>query len=140
MQALPIVVAVVSAAATVYSVVQQKEAADEAADIAAQNAARQQAAAEESARRKEKQHKRTQSLARARAFASGAGGESQAAYLEEMKLTHQAEVDWIRKSGASQAEITMAEGELARTQGYAGAVSTFAQGVGQQYEWWSTYG
>ena len=139
-QALPAIVAVVSAAATVYSVVQQKQAADEARDIANRNAARQAAEAEETARRKEKEAKRVEGMARARAFASGVGGESQAGYLEELRLTHEEEIDWIRRAGASGAAITQAEGRRAQRIGYAGAVSDIGKGVSQQYQWWSTYG
>lgn len=142
-QAIPVITAVVgviSAASTIYSVVQQKEAADEARDIAEQNAARQLAEAEESARRKEKQHARTQSLARARAFASGVGGVSQEMYLEDLMTTHKEEVDWIRKSGQSQAQITLSEGKLAQSTGYAGSIETLGSGIGQQYDWWTTYG
>ena len=138
--AVPIVVGIISALSAVYSVVQQSKAGKESKKMARDQAARQKAEAEEAKRRGEKESARKESMTRARAFASGATGQSQESYLTEMTGEHRAEADWISKAGASQASLTLKEGSMAKRQADIGAVSTAAQGVSTSASWFQQYG
>lgn len=134
-----VVMMVVSLATTAYSMHAQAQAADEAEKIAERNANRIEQEAEETARRAGKAASRTESLARARMFASGAIGLSQEEYIEGMAETHQEEIDWIIKSGASQADIVRRQGSLAASQAEANIIATAGQGASDAANWYMTY-
>ena len=138
-QAIPAIVAIVGLAASAYSAYQQADAADEAKEIAEMNADRERAESAEEARRAQKQADRTNSLARARAAASGIAGESSDMYLAALEDEQQREVDWIRTSGSSRAKIIEKEGRRAHKIGNAEAWSTMASGVQDSYSWYQTY-
>ena len=123
-----------SAGAGMYAASQKYEAADQAEEIAELNARNAEMEAEESARRLEKQQASNQSLARARAAASGAGGESVANYLEDMEREDENQLDWIRRAGSSQAGILRRQGAhaatAARGEATAGMITAGAQVIG----------
>lgn len=121
----------ISAASAGYSIYSSEQAAKEAEDIADANARREAMEAEEMAQRQEKEAAREESLARARAAASGVGGESQDIYLEELSRTNQREIDWIRQSGRSRAAITRQSGASAASQARREGVSAGLAGLGQ---------
>ena len=131
---------IATVAATAFSAYQQYEGAKDAEQLAKEQADRQKAEAEEMARRAEKDASRQESLARARAAASGIGaGGSTALYMSELEKTQREEIDWIRRAGASQARLTRKEGRWAYRRGMAGAVSTAASGVTGGYDWYQKY-
>lgn len=140
------VAALASAATGVVSAQQQASAANEQRRLAEKNAEFEQMEAEESARRLSEENKRTESLSRAMAAASGVGGESQQSYLTAMERKGQREVNWIRKTGSNRSSIIRQEGAMqadaARAQAYASGAKSVAQGTsdvygwGQQGKWW----
>lgn len=136
MHPLQIVALVVTILGTAYSVVKQEQAADEAEDIAQANARREQLEAEEEAQRLADRTARESSLIKAIAAASGAEGGSKEAYLREFEDQRSREINWIRKSGASRASITRAEGGVAKTTAYAQMGSTLIQGSSQALQWY----
>lgn len=133
----------ISAVSAGYSIYQSEQAAQEAEDIADANARREAMEAEEMAQRAEKDAAREESLARARAFASGVGGESQEIYLDDLHASNKREIDWIRRSGASRADLTRKEGRVSASQhrrkGTAAAIGGFGSMVGQAADWHSVY-
>ena len=133
------VVAVVGLVASAISAFVQWDAADDADEIAKKNAERERAEAEEQARRAKKSADRTNSLARARAAASGIKGQSSDMYLAELEDEQNREIDWILSSGESRADIIEDEGERAQKIGRAGAFSTLAGGMQDSYAWYDTY-
>lgn len=135
---IPIAALVISAAGAAYSIYSSKQAADEQKKIAAANAARIKAENEEALRKLKKQQEATLAEARARAAASGLTTEgTQRTYLEEMADAFKSETDWLRRSGASQAEITMREGQLAaditRARGVTSGLSQLGSGLTTYY-------
>lgn len=133
--------ALVGAGATVYSAYQKGQAAEEAEKIAEKNAQRTELETEEAARRLERQQERNQSLAKARAAASGAGGASVDTYLDDMEAEDERQLNWLKKSGASQAEIQRWEGRATAKAGRAGAIAGMIGGAadmfsaGTQFDW-----
>ena len=131
----------ISAASAGYSIYSSEKAAKEAEDIADANAAREAAEAEEMAQRAEKEAAREESLARAKAFASGVGGESTDLYLKDLTTTNRREIDWIRKSGASKADITRSEGSAQasalRREGVAAGIDFAGQAGSAAANWYS---
>ena len=148
-QAGPVIMAVAalaSAAAGVYSAKASADAADEQQRLAEKNAEFEQAEAEESAKRLAEENKRTEALSRAMAAASGVGGESQQSYLTDLEAKGQREVAWMRKAGASRANIMRQEGAMTakagRAQAYASGVKSVAGGASDLYStgkgnWWN---
>ena len=133
-QALPAIAAisaVVGAGAAVYSGIEQAKAAEEAEKIAEKNAQMMEAETAEQAKRLAKEQDRTEGLTRAMAAASGVGGESQQAMIEDMERTHAGELAWMKKAGASRASITRQEGGMMAQQGRAAAMGTMASGAAQ---------
>lgn len=117
---------VISLASGLYQYKSAQDAADAQEDIADQNAKREQREAEEMASRAESEAAREQSLARARAAASGVGGESTDLYISDLTRRRNREIDWMRESGKSRAKITRREGRHE-------ARATRAQGVGAMF-------
>ena len=146
--AVPIAVAVIGAAVSVYTGVKQREAAKEQEDIAKRNAEREQAEAEEMARRERKRADYEESLDRARAAASGIDvdkSKSNVIYMNERKKANRDQIDWIRKSGASRADIIKREGRLAADmtridswKSFGQAASYGAQAAGASYDWYKS--
>lgn len=133
----------VSAASAGYSIYQSKQAAEEAEDIADANAKREKMEAEEMAQRAEKDAAREESLARARAFASGVGGESQEMYLDDLYASNRREIDWIRRSGSSRADLIKKEGRVAgkqhRREAVASGIAGFGKATSAAGDWHSMY-
>ena len=92
----------------------------------------------EEARRMAKQQKRNLAMARAMSAAGGVRGETVSGYLTEMKEEQTAQLEWLKKAGASRASMYRSQGNLALTQGLAGAASTAASAVsaGVKSNWW----
>lgn len=149
-QAIPAVMAIstiISTAVAGYTAVKQYGAAEDAERIAEQNAEMKRLETEEEARRLEKNQEREVSRARARAMASGIDPESKSYQLliEDITTTHKEELDWLKKSGFSQAEILEEQGEYASAQAKTaayGTVSNIFGSVPTAYErgqtagWW----
>ena len=110
----------------------QKAAGQKAQEIAAANAKRIAEETAESSRRLKAQQDANLSDARARMAASGvrSGTGSQGKFQTNMESAMASERAWLKKSGASQADIAMREGYYANAQAKAGAASTLASGIG----------
>lgn len=134
----------VSAVGTGYSIYASEQAAKEAESIADDNAQREAMEAEEMAQRAEEAADRENSLARAKAAASGAGGESSDLYLEDLESTKQREIDWIRRSGASRSSLISSEGSAKSSGIRAEGVGDLISGLGGTatggLDWYNTYG
>ena len=152
------VAAVATIAGTAYSVKSsmdaehaQKRAASEAERLGRENAAMIEAETAEQARRVREEQLQTQSLAQARAAASGAKGGSIDIYAEEMITEQKRQLDWLKQSGESRARLAIMSGQQAGQAGRAqasatkaGAVGTFISGAGTfasqgaKANWWNT--
>lgn len=131
--AVPIVVGIATAAMSVYQGMKMQDAADEQEDIAKRNAEREQREAEEAVRREKKEFQAEESLDRARAAASGIDvdkSKSTVLFMAEKRKSHQEEIDWMKSSAASRADIIKREGRLAADQTRAEAWGHFANAVG----------
>lgn len=133
----------VSAAMAVVGAVGQMKAAKQAGKIGEMNAANIQAETAESAYRLHQDQQRTESMMRARMAASGAKMESGSfqLYADAMKEAHARDLDWLRRSGASQASMARYEGKTAKSSGMWQAAGSMAKGVSGLYEygsanWW----
>lgn len=149
-QAIPAVMAIatiVSAGVAAYSAYEQYGAAADAKKIAERNADRKRLETDEEARRVGKNQERELSRARARAMASGIDPESESYLLlvEDIATTQKEELDWLIKSGYSQADVLEEQGQVASAQAKAGAYSTVsdifgsapsAYERGQTAGWW----
>lgn len=141
-QAAPIIIGVIGLAMSAYSIYQTKEAADEAKDMAEQQARREEEQAEAIAEKEKANLAREMALNRARTSASGVSGregETPSIYMQEYKEEREDDIAWIRRSGASAAEIARLTGKQARTVGYARAASIAGQSATNAYNWFSTY-
>ena len=131
---------VISLASGVFQFASAQKAANEQEDIADQNAKREKEEAEELAQRAEDTAAREESLARARAAASGVGGKSTNLYISDLTKRNQREIDWMRKSGKSKAKITQREGRAAasatRSQGAGSLFSSIGKSVDYGYSEW----
>lgn len=113
---------------------QQAAAAEESRRIGDRNAARIEAETKEKARRESLAAKERQGLTRARQAASGgAASGSNVVYLDEMIETDEKNIDWLRKSGASQADIARREGNYNYLSGMASSTSTRAAATGSKF-------
>lgn len=140
---LAVAAVVVAAAGTAYTVYSTEQAAAEQKKIARANAERIKRENEESLRRLKKQQEANMAEARARAAASGVTTEgTQKTYLDEMKDAFQSEVDWLRSSGASQAQITQSEGflqaDITRTKGISAGTRQASSTLSQAQSYWGT--
>lgn len=139
-EAMPVIIGISSILGTGYSIYSNIQAANEAEDIAEANADRIAAETEEQARRLEKEKARELAMGRARAYASGFTGEgSSQLVLEDLERTRTEEIEWLKRSGASRANIALMEGSTAKKQGYAQAIGQFAQGAQNTYAWFEEY-
>ena len=145
--AIQIASAAVGAIAQFSAAGEFESAGDEARALSERNAALIEAESREEGRRLKFQAEKEQSLARARAAASGitmAG--SPGLYVSEMENVMQDELDWLRKSSESRQDITRRTGEyqrdIAQTRAEGariGGVQSLlggAYGVGESYNWW----
>lgn len=116
----------------------QKKAGKSAQKLADQDAARIKEETDEAVRRTGESQEDV--LARSRAISGGSGIRSGAGstdvYMDEMKKTFKADLDWIEKSGASQESLTRAQGRFARQESDARSWGTVATGVSQALSWW----
>lgn len=136
---VPVLMMLISAAATAYSSYEQYQAGEEAKDIADRNAQRVRDETTRQVEISKKRAKRQEGLARARAFASGLSGKSHDVYLSDLESNNREEVAWILRSGASRADIESRRGSLAARQARIGMISTGIQGVTSAVNWWSQY-
>lgn len=137
----PVVIGV-TLAASAYSARQQYKAGKQAAAMGEANAQRQMAETQEAVRRLGLQQHKTLARTSAGMAVSGVGGRSAADYFNEMRKTFKEEREWMLKAGASAADISRREGQLAKTQAYGGVASTIAGAAGSVYgagkgSWWS---
>jgi len=114
---------------------QQEAAAEQSRRIGEQNAAAQEAETRESVRRESLAAKEQQSLRKARAAASGGTlGGSTGVYLNEQAGREKGYVDWLKRSGGSQAAIEREKGNYAAMEGQAAAKGTRAQAAGAKWD------
>ena len=131
--ALPFIAVALSAAGAV----QQYKAGKDAKKIAAQNAANSRLATEELKRKTAKEQKYTESLARARAAASGVGGGTTDIYMAALEESGKQELDWMSVVGASEANAAKAAGAGAYNTamtGFWGSMGNVAQYGGEAYQ------
>jgi len=130
------------AATTLVGAKKQKDAGDDAQALADANARNTAAETEEMIKRTEADQQQTMDLARAMSAGSGikSGAGSFDTYMTEMQSTFDSDVDWMRKSGASQESIQRAEGSLAKKQSTANAWGTVAQGTSSLLNFWTPKG
>jgi len=117
--------------------VQQYKAGKDAKKIASQNAADSRQATEELKRKTAKEQKYTESLARARAAASGVGGGTTDVYMAALEESGREELDWMSIVGASEANAAQAAGVGAQNQamsGFWGSMGNVAKYGGQAYQ------
>jgi len=107
---------------------QQYSAGKKADGIADANAKREEEEATEAARKLKLQQDRILGETRARSAASGIDADSGTvqAYMSEMQKNFSDELDWIKKSGASAADIRRREGSYQRQAATAKAWGTLA--------------
>ena len=145
--AVTIISAIVGAGTAVYSAKQQHDAAGDAEDLAKQNAKAAEAQTAEEARRLETTQQRDQSLARARAAASGVnpGSGTTSLFLEEMESTQESELEWLKRSGYYTSKALKDEGKMASAAAKTAAFGSAARAVsfaptiyktGEQAKWW----
>ena len=125
--------AVVGAFGSLVSAGKQMEAASDAKRAARANAAAIEAETAEEARRLKLEQDRTEASSRAAAAASGSGGVSQDLYQDFLGDEHAKELAWLKKSGASQANITRIQGNAAASTARANAFGTLAGGATSLY-------
>jgi len=133
----PVAVAVAGLFISAAGAIQQYKAGKDAKKIAAQNAAASQQATEELKRKTAKEQKYTESLARARAAASGVGGGTTDIYMAALEKSGRDELDWMSVVGASEANAAKAAGVGAQNQamsGFWGSMGNVAQYGGQAYQ------
>jgi len=149
--------AIVTIASTAYGIHSSMEAADaqkaaaaESERLGIENAAAVEAETQEQARRTAAAQSSQQASARARAAASGvAEGGSMSTVTGEMAKEHTRQLDWLKTSGATRAEMTRqgakASGDVGRAQASAtraGGIAGGIQGVGSIHKsgtkagWW----
>ena len=143
--AIMAITAVIGAGTAAYSAKQQFDAADDAEKIAKKNAELSELETEEEARRLERSQERVSDLAKAKAAASGVGGETVDLYLADIEDTQAEELNWLKRTGARRADILRDEGEIAKSQGRAGAFGSIGEGFsyapsiysgGRKAKWW----
>jgi hypothetical protein len=145
-QAIPIILLAASAAISYKSYSDQKKAAKNAEKIGMMNAAATEAEAAEQARRLKENQMRVLAETSALSAASGVAGGSQDIYLSDMAESQMSELNWVKKSGASRAEIERLSGQYQKKQGEAaalGTLSTAVQKTGSAYsagaDWYNTH-
>jgi hypothetical protein len=139
--AIPIILAVVSTAATVYSSVQSGNAEEKADKRAARQA---MAAAQREAADTKKKHQRIIASQEAKFGASGLTMEGSPLLVQMESLKESEEqLGRILQGGGMKAEAYEEAGEQAQTAGYAGGVKGLLSGAdtvyktGTAYNWWS---
>ena len=113
---------------------QQRSAGRKAEAIGEANARRESEEAAEATRRLKLEQEKVLSETRARAAASGVTSEGTVeAYLGEMEKNFSDELDWIKKSGASAANIQRRQGAYQRQQADAQAWGTIANAFSREF-------
>ena len=120
------------AGASAYSAYRQHEAGRDAIKSAKYSARMQELETFEEARRLKKQQDANLATARARAAASGVGGGTVKGYLGEMDAEQKAQLEWLKKAGKSQADLTRMQGKQAARQATTGAFGSLI-GAGRDY-------
>lgn len=91
----------------------QKAIAAQQEELAIKNAANIEAEGREEARRLGLEQEQAEGLTRAKIAASGATAEgSTGSYMDNMAKEHEKEMDWLKKSTASQADIAKSSGSI----------------------------
>lgn len=121
---------------------QGKEAEKSAKQMAAANAKRAQEESDEAGRRLRETQAENLADARARAAASGVGTSgSQGTFLAGIEAEQLAEMGWLERAGASQADLLLQSGALAgqtaRHQGTAGALGQLGGVVDRAQQWYN---
>lgn len=140
-QAVPVLTLVLSAASAGYSIYNSERAAKEAERMGEKNARAIEAETEEAARRAAKDAKRSEARARAAAATLGLGGESVDLYLKDLANTNKEQVDWMKKSGKSRADIAREGGQAAATEAHMTSANTLFSGTNSMFStWYTAYG
>lgn len=130
--------AVVTAVVAVYSANESRKTAKEQKKAARRNEDFIRKEAEEEARRLEKAQKMQLAEAEARVGATGLKmSGSQLDYVEEMKKEQNAQLDWLKKSGATRAEIAGIRGNIEASASRTRSLEQLASGASQSAYYWS---
>ena len=129
----------VSAVTAGVSISQQQSAA-KAAKQRAEEAARLEAeATAEKVKRLKEENERKESMARARAAASGVGGASTEIYIEALKESGREEIEWLEKVGASKYQAAAGSGDSAYSQATASMWGSVGDLASTGLKAWQTY-
>lgn len=136
--------AAIPAVLGVFSAVQQYKAGKKADKLAEANAQAAEAETEEEIRRQALADKQQEGLALAKSAAGGSKVTGTvSSYLDTLKNENLANIDWMRRSGSSQADLERKKGAVAKSQATAGAIGSLAGAAGSGYSagqsqgWWS---
>ena len=116
-----IIAAIIGAASSAYAANEQRKAAQMAEAIADDNARLSKMETEQTIRNLKQDQEAQQSLALARAAASGVEGYSVDSYMEQLKATGLEELEWLEAVGATRYRAAKASGQFAAAQARAGA-------------------
>lgn len=123
--AVPYIIAGVAAAGTAYQSAQTSKKQIEAGRLAAEA---ELASTQEEQRKLQKKNEYIESLAKARAGASGVGmGGTVANYLADLHSSGLADLDWLGKVGASRATASIMTGQISSSQSKAGMWSSLGK-------------
>lgn len=140
-QAVPVLTLVLSAASAGYSIYSSEQAAKEAERMGNKNATSIEAETEEAARRAAKDAERSEARARAAAATLGLEGESVDLYLKDLANTNKEQIDWLKKSGQSRADIAREGGQAAATEAHMQSANTAFSATNSMFStWYTAYG
>jgi hypothetical protein len=128
-----------SLAMTGASMLSSRSAAGDVKDEARRKAEMEAATTSEKLKRLEEENRRKESLARARAAASGVGGASTEIYIGALEKAGREEMDWLKEVGASSYQSALAEGRNAYTDAMTGFWGSAGKAAGAIGNMWSTY-
>ena len=134
--AIPYIIGAISAATGIYTIVKTEQAGKDAQAIADQNARLKAIEGERRAAVMEKDKNRQLARAIAMAYASGATGESHAAYINDLRLDLEEDIRWVRAGSSIESQILKEEGEAAHQEASARAVGMMGDLATGQYDWW----
>lgn len=117
---------IISAISAGYSIYSQEQAKSEAEDLAEKNAERIEAETAEEARRAARNAAVTEARAKAALSGLNLGGQSTDLYLKQLHSTNQEQISWIKTSGAMNADVARAQGDVASATAEANMANTIA--------------
>lgn len=128
--AVAVVGSVVAAGTSAYSAYEQREAGKAAKKQAKVAARAEEATTAEKVRVLAEENRRKESLARARAAASGVGGASSEIYIAALEESGREDIAWLKEVGATKYQAAIASGESAYAQSQAAMWGSIGQAAG----------